>query len=205
MFQLIYLTFTAPRADPVAFGVLNDQLKVTLANQQAHAGHGVRRGARCRAEPEPSAGAAADAGARRPDEPRQVARVLQGPLRRCERLHLRVRRELRSRDHEAARGALPGQPSGPPPERGAEGRRHASAGGRRREAGEERHRTRGARSASCSAGRSRTTRCIAWSPRTMAETLARKPAAERCARTWAAPTASASSRASRSVRRRSIA
>ena len=35
MFQLIYLTFTAPRADPVAFGVLTDQLKVTLANRQA--------------------------------------------------------------------------------------------------------------------------------------------------------------------------
>ena len=35
MFQLVYLTFTAPRADPVAFGVLLDQLKVTLANQSA--------------------------------------------------------------------------------------------------------------------------------------------------------------------------
>jgi zinc protease len=35
MFQLIYLTFTAPRADPVAFRVLSDQLKVTLANRAA--------------------------------------------------------------------------------------------------------------------------------------------------------------------------
>jgi len=35
MFQLIYLTFTAPRADPVAFKVLTDQLKVTLANRLA--------------------------------------------------------------------------------------------------------------------------------------------------------------------------
>jgi zinc protease len=35
MFQLIYLTFTAPRADPVAFKVLTDQLKVTLANREA--------------------------------------------------------------------------------------------------------------------------------------------------------------------------
>ena len=35
MFQLVYLTFTAPRADPVAFRVMNDQLKVTLANQAA--------------------------------------------------------------------------------------------------------------------------------------------------------------------------
>ena len=35
MFQLTYLNFTAPRADPVAFGVLLDRLKVTLANQEA--------------------------------------------------------------------------------------------------------------------------------------------------------------------------
>jgi len=35
MFQLIYLTFTAPRADPVSFKVLTDQLKVNLANRQA--------------------------------------------------------------------------------------------------------------------------------------------------------------------------
>jgi zinc protease len=35
MFQLIYLTFTAPRADPVAFRVLTEQLRVTLANQEA--------------------------------------------------------------------------------------------------------------------------------------------------------------------------
>lgn len=35
MFQLIYLTFTAPRADPVAFGVLTGQLKLSLGNRQA--------------------------------------------------------------------------------------------------------------------------------------------------------------------------
>ncbi|HEY7450173.1 MAG TPA: insulinase family protein [Vicinamibacterales bacterium] len=35
MFQLIYLTFTAPRADPVAFKTLTNQLKVALANSQA--------------------------------------------------------------------------------------------------------------------------------------------------------------------------
>jgi zinc protease len=35
MFQLIYLTFTAPRADPVAFGVFKEQLKVALANEGA--------------------------------------------------------------------------------------------------------------------------------------------------------------------------
>ena len=35
MFQLIYLTFTAPRADPEAFRVMTDQLKAALANRQA--------------------------------------------------------------------------------------------------------------------------------------------------------------------------
>jgi zinc protease len=35
MFQLIYLTFTEPRADPVAFKVMTEQLKVTLANQES--------------------------------------------------------------------------------------------------------------------------------------------------------------------------
>jgi len=35
MFQLIYLTFTAPRPDPVAFKVMTEQLKVTLANRAA--------------------------------------------------------------------------------------------------------------------------------------------------------------------------
>ena len=33
MFQLVYLTFTAPRADPVAFRVMTDQWKVALANR----------------------------------------------------------------------------------------------------------------------------------------------------------------------------
>jgi zinc protease len=35
LFQLIYLTFTAPRADAAMFGVLTSQLKSILANQQA--------------------------------------------------------------------------------------------------------------------------------------------------------------------------
>ena len=35
MFQLIYLTFTAPRADPVAFRVLTQQMKAALAHQDA--------------------------------------------------------------------------------------------------------------------------------------------------------------------------
>jgi zinc protease len=35
MFQLIYLTFTQPRADPTIFGVLTAQMKTILANQKA--------------------------------------------------------------------------------------------------------------------------------------------------------------------------
>ena len=35
MFQLIYLTFTAPRADPAQFEALKARLRPMLANQQA--------------------------------------------------------------------------------------------------------------------------------------------------------------------------
>jgi zinc protease len=35
LFQLIYLTFTAPRADPTIFGVITNQAKAMLANQRA--------------------------------------------------------------------------------------------------------------------------------------------------------------------------
>ncbi|MBI4888864.1 MAG: insulinase family protein [Acidobacteria bacterium] len=35
MFQLVHLTFTAPRPDPVAFGVLRDRLAAALANRQS--------------------------------------------------------------------------------------------------------------------------------------------------------------------------
>ena len=204
MFQLIYLTFTAPRADPVAFGVLTDQLKVTLANQQAQpdavfdqALDAALSQNHLRAQPLTPA-------TRRSDEPRQVAGVLQGPLRRCERLHLRLRRQLRSRDHEAAGRAIPGQPAVAAPERGREGRRHPSSGGRRREAGEERHRP-------AEPGQHRLQRAVperrAASSDRHGHGAIRSPAtcSARCARTWAAPTASAWCRASRSVRRRSIA
>ncbi len=35
MFQLIYMTFMAPRADPAMFGVMTSQMKTLLANQEA--------------------------------------------------------------------------------------------------------------------------------------------------------------------------
>ena len=56
MFQLIYLTFTAPRADPVAFGVLTEQLKVALANQDAMPDTAFDEALDARADPEPSCG-----------------------------------------------------------------------------------------------------------------------------------------------------
>ena len=106
MFQLIYLTFTAPRADPVAFKAMTDQLKVALANGQA--------------QPEVLFNQALDAAVsqnhpraqpltarkRRSNEPRQIPGLLQGSLRRCQRLHLCLRRQLRSADDEAAGGEI---------------------------------------------------------------------------------------------------
>ena len=56
MFQLIYLTFTAPRADPGGVrACMTAQMKAALANQTATPGVGVRRGARRGAQPESSA------------------------------------------------------------------------------------------------------------------------------------------------------
>ena len=97
MFQLIYLTFTAPRPDPVAFGVFKEQLKVAAGEPGCAARHGIRGRAQRGADAESSSRAAVEGRQRRRDEPRPVARVLQRPLCRCERLHVRVRRQLRSR------------------------------------------------------------------------------------------------------------
>ena len=130
MFQLIYLTFTAaarrsgsvPRDDrPGDCGV---------GQPRSASGCGVRGCAQRGGEPEPPAGAAPESGARRADEPGQVAGVLQGPLRRCERLHVRSRRQLRSADDQAARRAVSGQPAGAPSEGSRAGRRHPASGRR---------------------------------------------------------------------------
>jgi zinc protease len=111
MFQLIYLRFTAPRADPVAFGVLKDQLKVALANQQLMPESVFDDAVSAAVTQNSPAGAAAHARAPRSDEPRQVARLLQGPFRRRQRLLVRLRRELRRGDDEATRGAVHRQPA----------------------------------------------------------------------------------------------
>ena len=60
MFQLIYLTFTQPRADPEAFRAMTGQLSAVAGQSAGAAGCGVRRRAERRGEPEPPPGAAAD-------------------------------------------------------------------------------------------------------------------------------------------------
>jgi zinc protease len=111
MFQLIYLRFTAPRADPVAFGVLKDQLKVALANQQLMPESVFDDAVSAAVTQKPPARAAAHARTNRSDEPRQVARLLQGPVCGRQRLLVRLRRELRRGDDEAARGEVHRQPA----------------------------------------------------------------------------------------------
>ena len=63
----------------------------------------------------------ADAG--RSDESRQVVRVLQGSLRRRERLHVHVRRQLQRRGDEAARRAVSRRSAVDSPAGNVEGRR----------------------------------------------------------------------------------
>ena len=98
--------------------------------RRAHGDHGA----------EPSAPAAADAGDDRRVEPREVDGVLQGPLRRRERLHVRLRRQHRSRRDEAAGRALPREPAVDPPQGDVEGRRGAHADGRHHQTRGEGHR-----------------------------------------------------------------
>ena len=100
----------------------------------------VHRHARRGALTEPFPHAADYARAHRPDEPREVAGLLQGPVRRRERLHVRLRRQLRRRDHAAAGRTVPGQPAVTAPERDVEERRHQPAQRGDREARRERDR-----------------------------------------------------------------
>ena len=116
MFQLIYLSFTQPRRDETAFAALTSQMKSLLANQSASPDFALA-----------STLAAAmyqNHVRRRPQtlddgervEPRQVAGVLQGPFCRRQRFHVRLRRQLRPGDDEAAGRALSRQPAVDPAE-----------------------------------------------------------------------------------------
>ena len=201
MFQLIYLTFTQPRADAEAFSVMKGQLQAVLANRQARpetafadALNGAVSQNHLRARPmSPEVVAQMDL-----DE---VDGVLQGSLRGRERLHVRLRRQLRSRDDEAARGAVSGQPAVAAPQGSGARRRHPSARRRRREDGDE-----GARAAQ--PGGHRLHRSVqehaarsGWSS-ARSRTRSKAACSACCARISAAPTASASSPTTRSSRRR---
>ena len=139
MFQLIYLTFTAPRADPAQFEALKARLRPMLANQQARPEAAFRDALVSALTQDNPQGAAADGGLGRPDESRSIDGVLQEPIRRRQRFHVRVRRQLRRADHETAGRALPGQSavdssgrSRGRPRRAPAGRRRGTAGRQRR-------------------------------------------------------------------------
>ena len=139
MFQLIYLTFTAPRADPVAFGVLTRQLKVALAHRDAL--------------PDSAFSEALDAALSQNHvraQPMTAARVDQMNLDKSLAFYkdrfadasdftFVLRGELRSRFHEAAGRTLSGEPAGAAQNRDRERCGHASTSGRRREAGAKRY------------------------------------------------------------------
>ena len=102
---------------------------------------GVPPDARHGADPEQPAPPAADAGDRRSVEPRQVDGVLQGPLRRCQQLHVRVRRQLHAGVDQAADRDLRREPAGDARAR----RPGATKGSRRRPASSRRPSSRASR------------------------------------------------------------
>ena len=93
----IYLTVAEPRADPDAFRAMVTQLQATLVNRNAEPEAAFNDALNAALTQNHPPRAAADHRAGRADEPREVAGVLQGSLRRPERLHVRVRRQLRPR------------------------------------------------------------------------------------------------------------
>ena len=183
---------------------MTGQLKAVLANRQAlpetafaDALNGALTQNHLRARP-------MTPGARRADEPREVAGVLQGSLRRRERLHVRVRRQLRSADDEAAGRALPRQPAVAAPQGSGARRRHPSAGRRRREAGRRRGSEPKSQVGVVFTGPFKNTQRSGWSSARW-RTRSKAACSACCARIWAAPTASASSPTTRSGRPRNIA
>jgi hypothetical protein len=112
MFQLMYLRFTEPRADPIAFAALKSQVKGLLANRLASPDvvfdqtvNSVLSGNHPRRQPE------TPETVDRWDLAKSLA-VLQGALRRCGQLHVRLRRQLHAGDDQAARRDVRRQPAG---------------------------------------------------------------------------------------------
>ncbi len=128
MFQLIYLTFTAPRADAGQFEALRSRLRPMLANQGARPEAAFREALISALTNDHPRARPLDRCCRRSDEPRTIDGVLQEPLRRRERLHVRLRREHRPRSTEATGRALPRKPAGTPPHRGGRRPRRPPAG-----------------------------------------------------------------------------
>ena len=147
----------APRADPAAFAAMKSQALALLANQIGEPGRGLRPGARHRAERQPSATPAGDAGNGGEMEPRQVAGVLQGALRR-RRATSPSSSSAASRSRASGRSSRPTSPACRPRD---DTRRGATSASRRPRASSRRQSRRGsrrrARSRSCSAVRSSTT------------------------------------------------
>ena len=99
MFQLVHLRFTAPRRDEDAFAAWR---RGSVESMRRTAGSRPRRRSSrtcCRVLRRRTTRAASRSTPerRREGRPRQGARVLQGPLRRRRRLHVRLRRQRRSR------------------------------------------------------------------------------------------------------------
>ncbi len=133
LFQLLYLRFTAPRADPVAFAAMASQAKGLLANQMASPEVVFNRtvaaalsGNSPRRQPETP-------GDRRTLESGEVDGLLQGPLRRREQFHVRLRRPLHAGADQAVRRNLHRQSAGDARRRNVAGPRHRAAAGHRRQ------------------------------------------------------------------------
>ena len=112
MFQLIYLRFTQPRADPTVFATMASRAKALLANRAASPDVVFNQTVELGADAGQSAAPAGDGGDRGSVESREGARLLQGAVRGRQRLHLRLRRQLHARDAQAVRRAIPRQPAG---------------------------------------------------------------------------------------------
>ena len=111
MFQLMHLRFTAPRADPTAFAAMKAQALSALANQSASPEVLFNQTlASALSGNHPRASRSRRRRWRMGS--RQVARVLQGALRRRQQLHVRLRRQLHARDHQAADRNLCREPAG---------------------------------------------------------------------------------------------
>jgi zinc protease len=128
MFQLLYLRFTQPRADPTAFAAAASQARALLANQMASPDVVFNQAILAALEV-----TIRDCGPRRRQPSisgiSEIAGVLQGALRGRRQLHVRLRRQLHARFDPAAGRNLPRQPSVDARARNLARPRHHSAAG----------------------------------------------------------------------------